>query len=91
MKSRDFPALGVSLFTHVLVLGAMYLIKLTVIDPTIQLDLETVFEPERTQEEFTKELEIQTEVAQTFNTQPGGAVTGEIGAACRGGWFWIWR
>lgn len=81
MKSRDFPALGVSLFTHVLVLGAMYLIKLTVIDPTIQLDLETVFEPERTQEEFTKELEIQTEVAQTFNTQPGGAVTGEIGAS----------
>ncbi|MBD3672260.1 MAG: VWA domain-containing protein [Planctomycetaceae bacterium] len=81
MKSRDLPAMGVSLIAHVLVLGALYLFKLTVIDPTVQLDLETVFEPERTQEEFTKELEIQTEVAQTFNTQPGGAVTGEIGAS----------
>jgi len=81
MKFSDLPALGVSLGAHVVVLAGLFLIKLTVIDPATQLDLETVFEPERTQEEFTKELEIQTEVAQTFNTQPGGAVTGEIGSS----------
>ena len=81
MKSRDLPALGVSLASHALILAVLYLIKLTVIDPAIQLDLETVFEPERTQEEFTKELELDTTVAETFNTQPGGAVTGEIGAS----------
>ena len=81
MKTRDIPALGVSLLAHVVVLAALYLIKLTVIDTNIQLDLETVFEPERTQEEFTQELNIETSIAQTFNTQPGGAVTGEIGSS----------
>lgn len=81
MKSRDWPALGVSLLSHGVILMALWLIKLTVIDPTIQLDLETVFEPERTQEEFTKELELDTTVAETLNTQPGGAVTGDIGAS----------
>lgn len=81
MKSRNLPALGVSLVSHVLILLVLFLIKLTVIDPAVQLDLETIFEPERTQEEFTKELELDTTVAETFNTQPGGAVTGEIGAS----------
>ena len=81
MKTSDLPAMGVSLGAHVVILAGLFLIKLTVIDPATQLDLETVFEPERTQEEFTKELEMDTQVSETFNTQPGGAVTGDIGSS----------
>ena len=48
MKTSDLPAMGVSLGAHVVILAGLFLIKLTVIDPATQLDLETVFEPERT-------------------------------------------
>ncbi|HUG19124.1 MAG TPA: vWA domain-containing protein [Planctomycetaceae bacterium] len=82
MKFSDLPALGVSFVTHVLILAILFLIKLTVDDHNVQLDLETSFEDyERQQEEITRELELDTTVAETFNTQPGGVVTGEIGAS----------
>ncbi len=80
-KLRDLYALGVSLGVHLALLVGLYVFKLTVIDNLTQLDLETVFETEREQIEFTKELELNTEVAQTFNTVPGGVVTGDIGAS----------
>lgn len=82
MKFGNLPALGVSFVTHVLILVILFLIKLTVDDHNVQLDLETSFEDyERQQEEITRELELDTTVAETFNTQPGGVVTGEIGAS----------
>jgi hypothetical protein len=82
MKFSDIPALAVSLVMHLLVLAILFLIKMTVDDPFVRLDLETSFEDyERQQEEITKELELDTTVAETFNTQPGGVVTGELGAS----------
>lgn len=80
-RLREFSALGVSFVAHLMLLIVLYVLKMTVIDPAMQADLETVFEPEREQEQITKTLEVNTEVAETFNTIPGGVVTGNIGAS----------
>nr|MDQ3330705.1 VWA domain-containing protein [Planctomycetota bacterium] len=73
-------AVGVSLTVHVLILAAFALIRYGLIDKEAIL-LETVFSEERQQEEFSQELDLNTEISENLNPVAGGVVTGAIGAA----------
>lgn len=78
---RAFPAVGVSFALHAVILAGMWLIKVHVIDQTPQMVLETIFSDERVQEEFTQEIETDTEIAETLNVIAGGTVTNAIGGS----------
>jgi len=72
-------AVTVSLTVHVLILLAFALIRYGLIDKEPIL-LETVFSEERQQEEFSQELDLNTEISENLNPVAGGVVTGAIGA-----------
>ena len=46
-----------------------------------KLLIESVLDSERTEEEFTRDLNSDTEVSETLNIVPGGQVTGSVSAA----------
>jgi hypothetical protein len=73
-------AVGTSLIVHVTILAAFALIRYSLIDKTPFL-LETVFSDERRQEEFSQELDLNTQVAENLNVVAGGLVTGDVAAA----------
>lgn len=72
-------AITVSLTVHVLILAAFALIRYGLINKEPIL-LETVFSEERQQEEFSQELDLNTEISENLNPVAGGVVTGAIGA-----------
>jgi hypothetical protein len=72
-------AISVSLMVHVLILAAFALIRYGLIDKEPIL-LETVFSEERQQEEFSQELDLNTEISENLNPVAGGVVTGAVGA-----------
>lgn len=72
-------AAGVSLVVHCVILVGFALIRYGLIDRE-QILIETVFSDERQQEEFSQELDLNTEVAESLNLVAGGAITGAVGA-----------
>ncbi len=78
---RNYSAYGVSLGVHAVILVAMAMIKMTLLDAQPEIAVETVFDEERVQEEFTRELEMDTEVATEINTVSGGMVSTTATAA----------
>ena len=76
-----FGAIGVSLLVHVAVLLAFALILLPAIRQERELLVESVFADERVQEEFSQELDIDTDVSENLSVVAGGAVTDAVGAA----------
>lgn len=81
MGTRNLPALAISIFMHVAVLGGMYFWRYTTAVERPKTVVETVFMDERPQEEFTQEMTIDTTASQTLSVTAGGAVTGQIGSA----------
>jgi hypothetical protein len=80
-RSTSFSALGTSLVAHIVLLGGLTFIHLELNDKLPDIVLETVFDDERQQEEFTKPLETDTEIAETQNFISGGAVSATVGGS----------
>jgi hypothetical protein len=80
-RSASFSALGTSVVVHIALLGSLWTIKFALDDGQPEIVLETVFDDERQQEEFTKPLEMDTEIAETQNVIAGGAVSTAVGGS----------
>ncbi len=80
-RSSSFSALGTSVVVHGLLLGslAVWTFKLQEDQPDVVL--ESVFDDERVQEEFTQDLETDQEIAETQNFVAGGVVSTAIGGS----------
>ncbi|MBI1309709.1 VWA domain-containing protein [bacterium] len=80
-RTANFSALGTSIVVHGLLLGslAVWTFKLQEDQPDVVL--ESVFDDERVQEEFTQDLETDQEIAETQNFVAGGAVSTAIGGS----------
>ena len=80
-RSASFSALGTSMVAHVVLLGGLTFIHFELNDKLPEIVLETVFDDERQQEEFTKPLETDTQIAETQNVIVGGAVSTAVGGS----------
>ena len=80
-RTANFSALGTSVVVHGLLLGslAVWTFKLQEDQPDVVL--ESVFDDERVQEEFTQDLETDQEIAETQNFVAGGVVSTAIGGS----------
>lgn len=84
--SRGFSVVGVSLAVHAVILIGMWFIPRQLFNDQAQIVVETFFSEERDQQEFSQELELSTEVAETDNimaasTNAATASSGVAGAA----------
>ena len=73
-KAASLTAIGTSVVVHGGLLFALALIQMNLLQLQPEVLLETVFDDERVQEEFTRELESDTEIAETQNFMAGGAI-----------------
>jgi hypothetical protein len=80
-RSANFSAIGTSTAVHFLLLGALGLIHQELQNAQPEVVLETVFDDEREQEEFTRDLETDPEIAETQNFMAGGAVSTAVGGS----------
>lgn len=81
MSKGSFSSIGVSVGVHIVLLGALAMIQMNLLDDQPDVIVETVFDDERQQEEFTKELETETEISETKNIQTGGVVSTQVGGS----------
>ena len=68
-RYTSFSALGTSMVAHIVLLGGLTFIHFELNDKLPEIVLETVFDDERQQEEFTKPLETETEIATEIETE----------------------
>ncbi len=69
-----------------MILIALATYHLSIPDSPVPMLLETLFaNEERPPEDFTRELDVQTEIAETLNFTPGGAVSQTVGGGVGGG------
>ena len=80
-RSANFSAIGTSTVVHVVLLAALGMIHYNLQETQPEVVLETVFDDEREQEEFTRDLETDTEIAETQNFMAGGAVSTAVGGS----------
>ena len=80
-RSANFSAIGTSTVVHIALLGALGMIHYKLQETQPEVVLETVFDDEREQEEFTRDLETDTEIAETQNFLAGGAVSTAVGGS----------
>jgi von Willebrand factor type A domain len=72
---RNVYAISASLLLHAALLAGMYFIKAELIDAQPELVVDTVFDEERTQEQFTQDLPIDTQISEDLNPVAGVAST----------------
>jgi len=80
-RNSEYTALGVSVGIHVLLLMVMALIKFTLMDDSGQVAVETIFTDEREQQEFTQELDLNTEISQTMSVVSGATISTASGGS----------
>lgn len=81
MAPRDFSAFGVSMVVHAIILSSMWMIRMNMGGDQPDIAVETVFADERAQQEFSRELDLETDIAETMNTLAGGVVSTAVGSA----------
>lgn len=86
LQAREVPAIAVSLLVHAVALVPLAWVHFSDQAETIKVAIETVFAEERPPEEFTKELNADTEVSETLSVvgTSGGMVTGAVGGSASG-------
>lgn len=84
-KRGSLSAVGVSFLVHSLALGSLALVVQQVKQIENLVAIDTLFEEERTQEEFEQEIAPAEVVATSVNYQSGGTVSGVIGGGGSGG------
>ncbi len=80
-RTANVSSLGTSVVIHAVILGAMGMYHFSNGAEELELVVESVFDDERQQEEFSKELDTDTEIAETQNFIAGGAVSTAIGGS----------
>ena len=78
--NRNLPAFATSLVIHALVLVALAILQRQLLSETHDVLLETLFNDQREQEHFTKDLDESTEISETQNFMAGAVVATEVGA-----------
>ncbi|HTI50552.1 MAG TPA: vWA domain-containing protein [Planctomycetaceae bacterium] len=78
MRFRELPGVGISLALHATIAIALAFVHFRTQVADLSLAVESLFEAERTPEEFTKELGADTEVSETLSLISGGG--GGIGS-----------
>ncbi len=81
MRIRDLPGLGVSLALHAAIGVALALIHFQIHAQDLSLAVESLFETERTPDEFTREMSADTQVSETLSIVPGGGAVGASAVA----------
>ncbi len=81
MLGRNYPALAISLAMHGLLLGVLAAFRMAAVDQSAAVVVETVFNEDRVQEQFSQDVEIDTTVSETLAVTAGGMVSDVIGAA----------
>ena len=86
-NTRNFSSIVLSLFLHGTVLGAMAFMTFTNASHDVVMALDSVFSEERFQEEFEREVDVSTNVAETINFVAGSMVSNAVtvGASAGGG------
>lgn len=80
VQKREASAVVSSLLLHTVILLGLFMIQYAVVQNVEQIDIQTVFaEEDRKIEEFTRELEVETEISDNLSMSSGGIVTGSIG------------
>ncbi len=80
VQKREASAVVTSLVVHALILAALFMVQYAVAQQVEDIDIETVFEEdERQAEEFTKELDPNTEIAENIVNIAGGAISDSLG------------
>ncbi|MCA9031523.1 MAG: VWA domain-containing protein, partial [Planctomycetaceae bacterium] len=79
--SKNWSALMISGLVHAVLLGALGLYKISTALDIPVVSVETVIDEERTQEEFTQDMTLDTTTSENLSTQAGGVVTTSIGSA----------
>jgi len=80
-RTANFSALGTSVVVHGLLLGSLAIWTFKLQEDQPEVVLESVFDDERVQEEFTQDLETDTEIAETQNFVAGGVVSTAVGGS----------
>lgn len=80
-RINNATALGISLGVHAVLLVAMAMVKFSLLDQPADLAVETVFSEERRQEEFSQELDINTEISESLAITSGATVSTAIGGS----------
>ncbi len=75
----DISAVSASLLLHVLILAAMAIYHFPVFQEILELEIDSVVTEEREQEEFSKQLNIQTEDSPVISEMVGGALASTAG------------
>jgi len=75
------PPVAVSFLVHGAILASMAVITIDLLPESSKVQVNTVFSEERLQQEFTQELEAETQVATSDNLVAGGTVSTTIGAS----------
>lgn len=83
-RQQSFSSVTVSLLVHVVALGALYFVRESISEKPPEVVVESVFDDERQQEEFSKELETETQIAETQNFVTGGVVSTNVGGGTGG-------
>lgn len=79
-KRFDYSAFATSVVLHGVLLLVLWMVRMN-LDRQQEIALETVFAEERVQEQFSRELEVEQEIAETMNTVSGGTVSTNVGSA----------
>lgn len=79
MRIRELPGLGVSLALHAAVGLALAFIHFHIQAQDLSLAVESLFETERTSDEFTRELSPDTQVSETLSIVSGGGAVSSGG------------
>ena len=84
MKKAEIPGLGISLALHAVMLVGMAMFHFQHQLQDAQLAVESLFETERTPDEFTREMSADTQVSETLNFVAGGGVASASAAGGTG-------
>jgi hypothetical protein len=84
-NTRNVAPLAVSLAIHVVALAALALVRYSVANSQMQLVLDSIFSEERVQEQFEREVDASTEVAETINFVPSSALSSAVAVTGSGG------
>ena len=73
-NASTFSSVGVSIVFHGILLFGLFLIKQSLDDQQEEIVVESVLNEDRTEEEYTQELELNPTPADSMNVVAGGAV-----------------
>jgi len=78
---RNIPALLISILVHAVLLGSLAVLRFNLYDHRPAAAVQTVFTEDRSQEEFSQDLQIDTTPSESLNLTAGGVQSTNLGAA----------